>query len=218
MIELSEFSVRRKSSVICHVESLVIASGECVVIEGANGCGKTTLLRTLGGLNTRFEGRCDIAVPLRRRVYVHQSPFMLRGTVQSNMTYGLRARGIDRATAARRVQPVIEQLGLSELAAQEAPTLSGGEQRRVAIGRAMVLEPELLLLDEPFADMDENGLQSVASLLNAQTGMTVLIASPTCVEEEISSRNYQLKSPTAPLGAISSHRAASGDNSIAVKH
>jgi ABC-type sugar transport system ATPase subunit len=143
---------------------LVIAEGERMVVLGPSGSGKTTLLRLIAGLETpdagsiRIGGRDMADVPPHRRdvAMVFQNPALYPHlSVFENLAFGLRARGVARALRRRRVHAVAEMLGLSRLLDRRPAALSGGERQRVALGRAVAREPRVLLLDEPFSNLDE---------------------------------------------------------------
>ena len=199
MIQINELRVAKTGRTICAVPSLTVEPGERVAVLGTNGSGKTTLLRVLAGLEKEFEGRCQIDVAPRERVYVHQAPYLFRGTVIANVTYGLRARGAAHADAAREATLWLDRLGMAELAASSAANLSGGELRRVALARALVLAPRLLLLDEPLAELDSEGEASVAAALDHLKRCTILVASPTELPPGMTQRDYRLLG--TPVGA-----------------
>ncbi len=143
---------------------MVVAEGELMVVLGPSGSGKTTLLRLIAGLETpdagtiRIGGRDMAGVPPHRRdvSMVFQNPALYPHlSVFENLAFGLRARGVARADRRRRVQTVAEILGVSRLLDRRPAGLSGGERQRVALGRAVVREPRVLLLDEPFSNLDE---------------------------------------------------------------
>jgi tungstate transport system ATP-binding protein len=148
---------------VLHVERLAVRPGEVLGLLGPTGSGKSTLLRLLAGLEAPASGRLEFGphrldgrpLPLevqRRITLAFQRPLLLRGTVQYNVGYGLRLRG--RRDGAERVQALLERLGLSGCARQSAATLSGGQTQLAALARALVLAPEVLLLDEPTANLD----------------------------------------------------------------
>ena len=194
MIAIFGLRVAKNGRTICSVPDLAIDAGQRVAIRGHNGSGKSTLLRVLAGLEGDYQGKCTMNAAQIERVYVHQTPYLFRGTVMSNVVYGLRARGVHRAERERRTSRWLAMLGLSDLAGHSVTHLSGGERRRVALARALVLEPRLLLLDEPLADMDDEGEAAVGAALDALPEATVLIASPTAVPQGLVTREYVMQS------------------------
>ncbi len=143
--------------------SFEIAAGELVVFVGPSGCGKTTLLRMIAGLEAITSGTLSIAgrvvneLPPKDRdiamvfqnyaLYPHMS-------VAENMGFGLKLRGEPRAQIAAKVQAAAEMLGLQQVLTSKPGQLSGGQQQRVALGRALVREPKVFLLDEPLSNLD----------------------------------------------------------------
>ncbi len=171
---------------VLRVERLSVYRGEVLGIVGPSGAGKSTLLRLLNFLElpTSGELRFDryrsngTAPPLevRRRVTtVFQRPVLLQRSVFDNVAYGLRLRG--ERNVAPRVRAMLERLGLGELAHVPAHTLSGGEAQRVAVARALIIEPEVLLLDEPTANLDPYNVQLIEEIVqqaNRERGTTVV--------------------------------------------
>jgi tungstate transport system ATP-binding protein len=163
----------------CHVLSigaLVLVPGRIVHLTGRNGAGKTTLLRILAGLEP--PDRCDVVLEYDRRpwqavrqrlrrdvVYLHQHPYMFDATVADNLGYGMRVTGVPRARRRQAVAGMLERLGLGHAARRNARTLSGGEQQRLALGRAWLSRPRVLLLDEPTANMDQEFRRQTWALL-----------------------------------------------------
>jgi ABC-type sugar transport system ATPase subunit len=143
---------------------LEIVEGERLVVLGPSGSGKTTLLRLIAGLEEpdagriRIGGRDMAGVPPHRRdvSMVFQSPALYPHlNVFDNLAFGLKARGVARSERRRRVQAVAEMLGVDRLMKRRPAGLSGGERQRVALGRAVAHEPRVLLLDEPFSNLDD---------------------------------------------------------------
>ncbi|GFN21741.1 ABC transporter ATP-binding protein [Thermanaeromonas sp. C210] len=148
------------------VDEFDIAPGEIWGIIGPNGAGKSTLLHVLSLLERPDEGtvyfdgrpvnwrRQEIMKLRRQLAVVFQEPLLLNTTVYQNVALGLRFRGVKGPEMGRRVQKWLEILGIAHLALRKPWELSGGEARRVSLARALVLEPQVLLLDEPFVALD----------------------------------------------------------------
>lgn len=171
------------------IDSLTLDAGSAYVLTGVNGAGKSTLLRVLAGLDTAqadsvsFEGKPVALYPypqlLRRAiVYVHQHPIMFSTSVAHNIAYGLAARGEAKARIARLVEEAMAWAGVGYLRDTDPARLSGGEKQRVALARARVLEPRLLLLDEPTANLDGAAREQVIALIPTlmEQGTTVVMA------------------------------------------
>jgi NitT/TauT family transport system ATP-binding protein len=152
---------RRGEPVIaCHDLNFTIGHGEFVVLVGPSGCGKTTLLESMAGLaqagagELRIDGK-PVTGPGRDRSLVFQSPSLFPWRdVYSNVVFGCQAQGRLDAAAKARANAIIEMVGLSHVARRHPQELSGGMKQRVNLARALVTEPRLLLLDEPFGALD----------------------------------------------------------------
>jgi tungstate transport system ATP-binding protein len=173
---------------VLEVENLKIDRGEIFALVGPSGAGKSTLLRLLNFLEPPASGRirfldvefsADQPMPLayRRRVTtVFQRPILLNRNVWANVNFGLQLRG--QRSSARRIEMALEQVGLTALARQRARTLSGGEAQRVALARAIVLQPDVLLLDEPTANLDPYNvglIEDIVRALNHERGTTLVL-------------------------------------------
>lgn len=166
-IELSSIRYRYGRATALDGIDLAIESGELLALLGPSGCGKTTLLRTIAGLEfhdagrVRFEDRDVTALDARRRhvgfVFQHYALFD-HLSVFENVAFGLRVRGWlrrpRRAEIARKVGELLELVQLAEYAERRPAQLSGGQRQRVALARALAVEPQILLLDEPFGALD----------------------------------------------------------------
>jgi tungstate transport system ATP-binding protein len=164
LLELRDVTVHRGGRTILDVPALEVEEGETVAILGPNGAGKSTLLRTAGLLIHPTSGQvlldghpADEATLRTTSAAVLQRPLLRRGTTLDNVASGLRFRGRSRTRARAQAEPWLERLGIAHLAARQARTLSGGEGQRVSVARALATTPRLLLLDEPFAALDETG-------------------------------------------------------------
>ncbi len=172
---------------VLRVLALDIYQGELFVLVGPSGAGKSTLLRLLnflerpdrGTITFRSlvsNGRNPVPLAARRQVtMVFQRPVLFRGSVYDNVAYGLRLR---RQPLEPVVSETLERLGLSDLARMSVQTLSGGEAQRVALGRALVIRPQVLLLDEPTANLDPANVALIEEIIagvNREQGTTVVL-------------------------------------------
>ncbi|MEM1353119.1 MAG: ABC transporter ATP-binding protein [Pseudomonadota bacterium] len=165
---------------------LDIAEGEIVTLLGASGCGKTTLLRCIAGFLDPDSGAIDIdgremgdvAVNRRPVGVVFQSYALFPHlTVARNVGYGLRMRGMPKAEIAKRVARALDTVSLGDFSDRYPAQLSGGQQQRVAVARVLVLEPRVLLLDEPFSALDAKlraGMQVELRQLIKRLGLTAI--------------------------------------------
>ena len=173
---------------VLDIPHLTVQRGEILALVGPSGAGKSTLLRLLNYLERPTQGRIWFqsqlidnhkAVPLslyRRVTMVFQRPIMRSTSVLNNAAYGLQIRGIAHARDAARV--ALDKLGLLHLANKPARTLSSGEMQRVALVRALLIEPEVLLLDEPTANLDPYNIKLIEQALvdtHQQRGTTVVL-------------------------------------------
>lgn len=155
-----------------------ITQGEAVALVGANGSGKSTLLRLMQGLIAPTQGRV-VQVDLKRQAFVFQKPWMLRTSVLSNVALAAWLKGQKWANAKQSALTALQQVDLADLAHRPARALSGGQQQRLAVARACVSQPQLLLLDEPTASLapqSKRELEQLMALLQSQ-GMTLVFAS-----------------------------------------
>jgi tungstate transport system ATP-binding protein len=173
---------------VLEVDQLEIRNGEIFALVGPSGSGKSTLLRLMNFLEAPDQGSIyfhnqeinatkEAPLNLRRKVtMVFQRPMLLNRTVQANVRFGLELRGQNNTNGL--IQSTLQEVGLAELANQKARTLSGGEAQRVALARAMVLRPEVLLLDEPTANLDPYNvgmIERTVKNLNRDYGMTLVL-------------------------------------------
>ncbi|MCF7969620.1 MAG: ATP-binding cassette domain-containing protein [Methylococcaceae bacterium] len=169
------------------LDQVTIEQGKTTALIGANGSGKSTLLHLCAFLESPKQGellfmeqpvnQSDLT-PYRRRVgFLAQKPFMLRGTVFDNIDLALRIHG--KKQRAEKIQRVLQQLDIEYCAEQQAKNLSGGELQKAALARLLVLEPEVLLLDEPFSYLDQSSAQSLELFLRhytQETGQTLVFS------------------------------------------
>ena len=185
---LENVTKRYGTRTVLDIPALTVNAGEILALVGPSGAGKSTLLRLLNFLEPPTSGTVhfgggdfgptgEMATDLRRRVTtVFQRPVLLKRTVQANVAYGLRLRG--NRNGSGPIAATLDRVGLAELAQQPARTLSGGEAQRVALARAMVLEPDVLLLDEPTANLDPYNvglIERIVTDLNKEQCTTLIL-------------------------------------------
>jgi tungstate transport system ATP-binding protein len=174
--------------IVLDIELLDIQRGEIFALVGPSGSGKSTLLRLLNFLekptsgSLEFEGYIcgngtDVPLELKRRVtMVFQRPMLLERSVWDNVAYGLKLRG--QHNIREKVQAAIQEVGLIPQMHQRARTLSGGEAQRVALARSIVLHPDVLLLDEPTANLDPYNvslIENITRAINEQRKTTIVL-------------------------------------------
>lgn len=162
---------------VLRVEHLMLRKGSIHGIIGPSGSGKSTLLRIINLLTPPSRGSYyfyDQPVPdngkdrlalQRKMALVFQKTLLFRESVFNNVAFGLRARGYSRDEIKKRVNLLLKQVGMDHLTNRRADTLSGGEAQRVAIARAIACDPELLLLDEPTANLDPGNIESIEKMI-----------------------------------------------------
>ena len=178
-LRLEGVSFRRGGRTILGNLSIDFAQHELTLLTGHNGSGKTTLLRILAGLlqpdsctlelngsRPRAGWRHCRQLLRSHSCYLHQQPYLFDATVFDNIAYGLRRRGVPAGRIRPQVEAALATTRLEHLAQRHCQQLSGGEKQRVAMVRAWVLRPRLLLLDEPVANMDKPSRRQCYELLN----------------------------------------------------
>lgn len=189
MIQLEDVSLEKSGRQILKNINIEVMPGETLGIIGPTGAGKTTLLRVMDLIDLPSKGRVLFRgeaprnererLAARRRIgVVFQRPVMLRGTVYENVAYGLRIRRLSRDEIDEMVKAALSDVGLKGYERRPARTLSGGEMQRVALARALAISPDLLLLDEPTANLDPRTSYIIEDLISRakNRGMTVVIS------------------------------------------
>lgn len=180
-----KFPIRGQKTELTAVEdiTLELAAGEFLVLVGPSGCGKSTLLDLLGGLSTPTSGQIlldgkPITGPgLDRGIVFQQYALLPWRTARRNVEFGLEAKGVPRAERRERAEHYLELVGLAGFADRYPHELSGGMKQRVAIARSLAFDPEVLLMDEPFAALDaqtRESLQDELLRIWERTGKTIL--------------------------------------------
>lgn len=164
LLVLDSISHSYKHRFVLNGISLAIAPGQILCITGPSGCGKTTLLRIAAGLMASSAG--IVTNNFACTAYVFQEPRLLPWqTTQDNLSIGLKAQGVTKEERARASRQLAKQLGLEHALDLYPHQLSGGMQQRVALGRALAIAPDLLLLDEPFSGLDVGRRRELQDML-----------------------------------------------------
>ena len=188
---LQRLKVSYGNNIVLDLPDLEFDAGRVHVLVGPNGAGKTTLLRVLAGLQhpqagsveilgcelSRLRGR-ERLLAMRKVSMCFQKPYLFAASVRRNVEYGLRARRLSRAERDGRVRAVMTSMELTGLEGRNARSLSAGEAQRVSLARVLALQPELVLLDEPAANVDQVVRPRVEqAIINlAGSGRTVVVA------------------------------------------
>ncbi|WP_239366472.1 ABC transporter ATP-binding protein [Snodgrassella communis] len=188
MLSWQQVHKKFAGKVVAEGLSLQVADGELVAVLGESGSGKSTLLNMAAGLTKPDSGKIlindtDVTFlqPERRRIGLMFQDYALLPhlDVWQNVAFGLRMHGVSKSSARQQAQQLLTEVGLAEAATQPVGVLSGGERQRVALARALVLQPQALLLDEPFSALDTTlraSLQQLTlRLLRQQKCPTVLV-------------------------------------------
>nr|WP_319554283.1 energy-coupling factor ABC transporter ATP-binding protein [uncultured Vibrio sp.] len=189
-ITAEQLSMRFKERVLFHIPELTIGPNDAIYLKGDNGVGKTTLLKILAGLLkastgkveapkdtwlkklTRRNGRVDV-------IYLHQSPYLFDGSVYENVVYGVKYQRDNAKDKRAQVINALRMVGLETLADEHISVLSGGEKQRVAMARAWILKPSILLMDEPSASLDTESIQRLVMMAKdlLDRGSSIVITS-----------------------------------------
>ena len=180
-----------KDRKVLTLDDLAIEKHKIYALIGANGAGKTTLLNILAFLVQPSSGKLQFCgspviysrkhlLKLRRQVVlVDQYPILFTGSVWKNVAFGLKVRGVSKKLCDKRVDEVLELVGMRDFCMADADKLSGGESKRVALARALAIEPEVLLCDEPTANVDEENQEVILDILeriNSEKKTSIIMA------------------------------------------
>ncbi|WP_445775953.1 energy-coupling factor ABC transporter ATP-binding protein [Shewanella sp.] len=199
-----------QKSTLFSVEQLHFKQGDVIYLQGDNGSGKSTLMKILAGLITPTEGTVygqgftpkswwQTDSLLGKAVYLHQHPYLFEGSVEYNLTYALNQLKLTASERSNRIKQAINMAQLNDLLGHHASDLSGGERQRLAIARAWIMQPKLLMLDEPISNMDKHSQRLVLAMINQlkQDGTGLLISShQTCGLTALCQQHWHIKQKT----------------------
>jgi len=196
--KLSDIEFSYDSSPVIKLDKYSIEEASVTAIVGPNGAGKSTLLNMLAFIDTPSHGHIDFFgrkafvenyLSLRRHVgYVQQKPYLLNTSVFKNIEIGLKLRKVGKKERFGRVVEIIEQLGIGDLAHRRAHELSGGEMQKVAVARAMILEPKVLIFDEPFSHLDDafkNELEGMIRTIKNDCKQTIIFSTHDQIQAQV---------------------------------
>ena len=176
---------------VLDIERLTLEKGKVYTLTGPNGAGKTTLLKMLALLSSPTSGDIEflgkkvqfndksLYQARKNVVLLDQNPIMFTGTVRENVGYGLKIRKVDKGEIERRVHDMLDLVGLKKFVDHDAQALSGGETKRVALARALAIEPQVLICDEPSANVDNENQEMILDALaqaNRQHGTSIIFS------------------------------------------
>ena len=189
------------------LSKLSFTQGDVIYLQGDNGSGKSTLMKILAGLISPTQGGINSQgysksawwqkdSLLGKAVYLHQHPYLFDGSVEYNLTYGLTVRQSRSQAIQQRLVQAIKMAQLTDLMHHCASELSGGERQRLAIARAWICQPKLLMLDEPISNMDKHSQRLVLAMINQlkSEGTGLLISShQTCGLTALCQQHWHIK-------------------------
>jgi len=165
---------------ILDIEELNIEEGRITAIVGENGLGKSTLFNVIAGLDTEYEGRVKIGVGPKEVTLLQHPPLLLDRSVEENIVYPLRLRGIGREYRDKKAAELLDLFGIGYIREKNALSLSSGERQKVALARALSFSPKLLLLDEPASNLDTASATTIERAItefNSKNNATIILIS-----------------------------------------
>ncbi|MBB1439825.1 energy-coupling factor ABC transporter ATP-binding protein [Shewanella sp. SG41-4] len=209
-IHATNLLISFNQQILFSADNLHFSQGDVIYLQGDNGSGKSTLMKLLAGLIKPNQGKITSqgfapqtwwrpSSLLGKAVYLHQHPYLFEGSVKYNLTYALDQRALSPEQRKKRIKQAIHMAQLTDLLNHNASDLSGGERQRLAIARAWIAQPKLLMLDEPISNMDKHSQRLVLAMINQlkQDGTGLLISShQTCGLTALCQQHWHIKQRT----------------------
>ncbi|MCU7835304.1 MAG: energy-coupling factor ABC transporter ATP-binding protein [gamma proteobacterium symbiont of Taylorina sp.] len=178
-VQLDNINLCKNKQIILQNIQVTLSSDDFILMTGQNGSGKSTFLKIIAGLLKPDSFNLNYSEQLKNNswqsskkflrqhfCYLHQTPYLFSGSVYDNIAYGLKYRGLNKAEISHKVHEALELISLPHLVQRNSQVLSGGEKQRVAIARSWVIQPNFILLDEPFANMDKHSRHRTYATIN----------------------------------------------------
>lgn len=174
MIEVLNVIKKYDSNIVLNINDLMINDHDFIALIGPNGAGKTTLLEIIGGL-IEYEGEIISCIKDYEVTMVFQNPHLISKDVYYNLVYPLMIRKIDKKLIDKEVNDISEKFKIKNLLNKKYDALSAGERQKVALARALIFKPKLLLLDEPTANLDPEIIKEIESILKEASKSMIII-------------------------------------------
>lgn len=182
-----------KENLVLDITDYTFKEGQIIGLRGPNGVGKSTLLNIIAGLDPQFEGEVLYdGKPLDEKIQkeiteVFQKPFLFKRKVKDNIKYPMLLRRLDKVEIERRTLELAKALDIEDLLNKRGNQLSGGEAQKVALARALVIRPKLLLLDEPTSSIDEEAMITIENCIlnfHKQSNATIIIVTHDAIQSD----------------------------------
>ncbi len=229
-LKINKLCMQFGDRLLFKADALQFAKGDTIFLQGDNGTGKTTLMKVLAGLIPATSGELiwqgqthtrwwQKSPQLGKLVYLHQHPYLYEGSVKYNLSFAGRHQKMSGKLLAQRVDAAAKMAGLEHLLDANASNLSGGERQRLAIARAWVIQPDLLMLDEPVSNMDKESRRLVLEMVHTlkRQGTGLLVSShQTCGITALCRQTWQIENQRITSGPFNTEQGSVQEESLHV--